>query len=677
MFRLRNGILLLVGGLLFLVFLLFQARTIPAGDSGDLVTAAYLFGVPHPPGYPLYTFLAWLLTKLPVSSIAFRVGLLSSLPHAVTAAMAYAIVYRMTKNTVSALFSVLVLFGNYLFFLYSVTPEVFALFDLFTILIFYLLFLFRESKHIRFFYLTCVIFGLSLAHHQVILFFVPACIYFFWRERKLFARTVSRIGRFRFIGRSCLLILLGLLPYLYVPIAARHVTIINWNRAVDFTGFLRLLTRADYGTFQSGSAYAQLLSERLLEVKAWGRFVVLDLTLVGIVLAVFGAIWLYRRYRTFAITLLLALLFVGPGFFFYAGFPLVNQFMLGTYERFLLPSYTILSLFIGLGFFYALELMKGVSRKLSYRRLQTALFKGTGILFFLYPVLVLSITLSRFSGYAHDMTAQNLGTDVLTTVPDHALVLLSRDTTLFTVQYVRYVLNVRPDTIVLQVNSLGAHDYRQVIADVFPQLILPSSTGNQFFGDFVTQNSKKFPILTNTTMLPIPAGWVSVPYGLLSRLVPSQEAPSASDLKAENGVLWKNYHDPTGGILARQNHLMLSDVLDVYTSARMRYGTVLLKAGEYEGARDEFREAVRLGGDIQIADAYTSLGLTELWLTDCTGALDAFQKAREVTRTQNKEIFLYEAMVYRDCVKDEARARALFDEYERLSDLEKTPLQSL
>ncbi len=46
------------------VFLLsYQSRQIVGGDSGDLITAAYLFGVPHPPGYPLYTFLGWLTTK--------------------------------------------------------------------------------------------------------------------------------------------------------------------------------------------------------------------------------------------------------------------------------------------------------------------------------------------------------------------------------------------------------------------------------------------------------------------------------------------------------------------------------------------------------------------------------------------------------------------------------------
>ena len=37
-------------GVFSFLFLLYQVTGIYAGDSGDLVTAACTFGVPHPPG---------------------------------------------------------------------------------------------------------------------------------------------------------------------------------------------------------------------------------------------------------------------------------------------------------------------------------------------------------------------------------------------------------------------------------------------------------------------------------------------------------------------------------------------------------------------------------------------------------------------------------------------------
>src|SRR3989344_9675839 len=157
------------GLFLWLLFLLFQANGIYGGDTGDLVTAAYLGGVPHPPGYPLYTLLGFLFSKLPFFSGVWRLSLLSSIPHAVTATLVMVLVWKMTGRLVAGIFASLVLVGNYLFFLYSTTAEVFALFDLFLILLTYLIYT-RRNIWVSF------VFGLSLAHHHVILFFVPTLL---------------------------------------------------------------------------------------------------------------------------------------------------------------------------------------------------------------------------------------------------------------------------------------------------------------------------------------------------------------------------------------------------------------------------------------------------------------------------------------------------------------------
>src|SRR3989344_7024253 len=119
-----TGLLPYVWGLfLWFIFLFFQAEGIYGGDSGDLVTAAYLGGIPHPPGYPLYTALGFLLSKLPISTVAWRVGLLSSLAHAATATLVMLGVWRLTGRVIFGVFASLVLAANYLFFLYSTTPE--------------------------------------------------------------------------------------------------------------------------------------------------------------------------------------------------------------------------------------------------------------------------------------------------------------------------------------------------------------------------------------------------------------------------------------------------------------------------------------------------------------------------------------------------------------------------
>src|ERR1700674_2104153 len=45
-------------------FLYYMAPEVTMEDSGELVTGAFNFGVPHPPGYPLWAFLGWVWRHL-------------------------------------------------------------------------------------------------------------------------------------------------------------------------------------------------------------------------------------------------------------------------------------------------------------------------------------------------------------------------------------------------------------------------------------------------------------------------------------------------------------------------------------------------------------------------------------------------------------------------------------
>jgi len=47
-------------------------------DAGELAVGSYYAGVPHPPGYPVWTLYTWLFTHIPHSNIAWRVALSSA-----------------------------------------------------------------------------------------------------------------------------------------------------------------------------------------------------------------------------------------------------------------------------------------------------------------------------------------------------------------------------------------------------------------------------------------------------------------------------------------------------------------------------------------------------------------------------------------------------------------------
>lgn len=63
----------------FAVYVYTLAPNVTLEDSGEFITAAMHFGVPHPPGYPSWTALSWLFaTLIPFGNVAWRVNLVSA-----------------------------------------------------------------------------------------------------------------------------------------------------------------------------------------------------------------------------------------------------------------------------------------------------------------------------------------------------------------------------------------------------------------------------------------------------------------------------------------------------------------------------------------------------------------------------------------------------------------------
>lgn len=652
----------------FIVFLFFQAQGIFAGDSGDLVTAAIEFGVPHPPGYPLYSLLGYLFSLVPIFTPSWRLTLLSSIPHAITVALVYLIVHRLTKSRLSAVFAGVTLLGNYLFFLYSVTPEVFALLDMFLILFLYELFLYKTNPSLRILSVMVLTFGLSLTHHHVILFVLPVLLF-----------SIVSLGlpkKFGVKDAAILLFffLLGLLVYVYVPIAGSTTAIINWDKPTTVARFIQLVTRQDYGSFVSGGVIGKSLTERFISMKAYFSFIVLDFRVIGIALSLVGIFVLRIRDRVLFKTVSMLLFILGPFFFFYASFPIVGRFTLGTYERFLLPSYCIYAVILGIGFDEVVRVVTVFGkRRWSGSSLVGIVFS---VILFLYPLTMASITLYRFMGLSSDKTAENLGKDVLQSAPQDAILLLSQDTLLFITQYVRYGMKVRPDTIVLHASRMTSEDYQEVVKNRFSNLVFPDINSQTYLGDFIKANKKDHRMFSNT-ILGVGTGWYFIPHGLLYEVVTFEELLPVSQLQVVNSELFATYKDPLSGILSRYKHLMLSDVLDVYAWSHINYGKTLVKATAYEKAIVEFSQAVFLDGNSSKKDAYTYLGATYAVTGRCNEALEALLKAKDASFGVQPEQILYESLTYRDCLKDSTKAASLFSEYEKLKRSDDTPLQSL
>lgn len=284
-----------------LVYGLTAARTVTwlhyGADSGDLVTAAYTFGIPHPPGYPLYTLLAALFARLPLSEPAFGVALFSALSAAgavyVLARAGDAVIqplaFAETAKLAALLIPPLAALGfafSPLFWSQAVIPEVYALNLFFVALIVWA----SMSSHPRRISIAALAFGLGAAHHPAILLLLPGA----W-----FALTPTRQD-----WRALLLLCAPLLFYAYLPLAALSNPPVNWGDPVTVERFVWLVTAAQYRPYLFDVNGAEMFSRFAFAARA----LLNQFTIVGAALIVWGALQmaLTRRRIFFALLLMCA-----------------------------------------------------------------------------------------------------------------------------------------------------------------------------------------------------------------------------------------------------------------------------------------------------------------------------------------------------------------------------------
>src|SRR5215468_9215392 len=73
-------------------------------DSGELATGSMYAGIPHPPGYPVWSIYTWLWTALvPVGNMAWRVALAEATASALACALISLLVCRGSSFLMSSL----------------------------------------------------------------------------------------------------------------------------------------------------------------------------------------------------------------------------------------------------------------------------------------------------------------------------------------------------------------------------------------------------------------------------------------------------------------------------------------------------------------------------------------------------------------------------------------------
>lgn len=568
-------------GLLYIVinfiFIKLQSRFIFGGDSAEYSTVARTWGIAHPPGYPLYSFLINIINRVvPFETTPWRITLLSSIPTLIAAYYVYKILsFLRLQKPIAFMVSILYIL-LFPVWQYALIPEVFALHMMFVTVITYLLLQFAKNSSKSVLLYISFLIGLCISNHHIFVLFIPGWIY-------LIKDKLQKIrGDKKLQIQMLLLVMLGASFYLYSIIVSFNNTLLDWENAKTVQGFFQLITRSSYGSFKAYSGSAANIANQLSDMISGLIFILLDFKPLGIIFVCLG-IYVSKRYgKQFSQFLIvsLALHFV---FLFYTNFVLTSSISEGMYERFLIPIYYILVLFLacGLDYFfkrYYLPIVNIIKNSSLKTVAQASYFLFIGV----FVLLIAVQNYKTISFIAHEDAFEQFGKDLVNTVPHGGILTTQGDTTTFTVYYRIYGLQERKDLVFFQLGLMGKPNYISMIQKRYPGLNISSPLKNSAdFEKFIDTNSKRGYYAEHEMSK---GTWR--PYGLLWKYYADNTA-AASDsasLLADNKRFWEQMYVIPELSSEEKNIFHLNSVNEYYLTAYQNYAKLLVFMNKYDEA---------------------------------------------------------------------------------------------
>ncbi len=459
-----------------LVFLVVQAlyvatacRTVGPGDSGELTAVMTTWGVAHAPGYPLLSLIGNIVSAVPFpGEPAFLLNLLSGFFGALAAGVLVLAVTALTGSAPAGIVAGLALGTSRVYWEYALVVEVFSLNSLGATLLFFLLARFMEGLNDRKpvtwpLPAAAVVLSTAITHHLTLaLVGIPVLVTFAALLPGAPKRGLShrRIGNAIALSIACGLT--GLLPLVYLPLAARANPFLNWGNPVDLPGLLHLLKREDFGsgTLMSPWAVATTVLENGLDTSPIGRSHYLRYLSeiprnFGWVLPLLAITGLVRAALRARFVLLLAGV---AAVFFAIFFARVNSpilpLYLGVTERFYILPNTLVALLAGLGAAWLLETLRRAGRA-AMAAAAILLTAGTA-------GVALVVNYAHVDQRTNTFT-RDFGANFLAGIPENAVVLSEGDLYHNAFAYQQACLGRRPDLLFVDLQKLSYPWYVNVL----------------------------------------------------------------------------------------------------------------------------------------------------------------------------------------------------------------------
>jgi hypothetical protein len=469
----------------FILYTSTAYTSISGGDSGELIIAACKQGIAHPPGYPSFTVLYGLVIYLSSYfsiTAAYSSNLLSCFLASLCGYYIYSTVYLLSSsNSWLGVYSSIIYSFSRTVWLYSIQGEVFALNNLLiAVLAYYTSKYFLAAQDYKakdhksplpIAYLGAFICGLCLTNQHTTVFYVFVTILFV--VASLFELALLNLSS---IVRLFLCLLLGLSPYLYIPLRSFSRVMDSWGDQRTVAGFLTHFLREEYGTFQLAASETSEnpgMSSRLIVyfqvTQAELLYITIPLAMIGCIVMLFSS---NRAIRLIQLVFLLSYTLYLLVFHYLANLDLRPLF-LGVQARFWQQLNLYLAIWAAIGLASAVQFLHKAVKAININAL--------------LAISVISISASQIilnynscNHSSNDSFAQQ-GLSMLYSFPKNSIVLLNGDLNNNMVKYFQSCENIRRDLSLLSLQLMSWDWFVPQQSVNYPQVIFP---GNRYHISF-------------------------------------------------------------------------------------------------------------------------------------------------------------------------------------------------
>lgn len=516
-----------VGIIVTALCLLAAYRTFGFIDSGELAASASILGVPHPTGYPLLMILGRIAVLIVPGPEIMALNILASILVGTGAGVLVVVFSRLLAmlqgesegegtaggNVIYAAGAALLTALTSIWWSQGTVFEAYALHAVMLPLVLLAFLRYMEAEeHVpareagrfrvtRAALLFGLVTGLAFSNHMMTILLAPALLFWFFMR---FGFRPSALVR---IGAIVPGFLLGLLPYLYLPIRAAAHPPINWGMPTTFGRFIAHVTgeqfqhlMRDVSVFgkQLGWYFGTLPGEL-----AWG----------GLIVAMIGLYLLLRksgRLAAFSALLFLACLL-------YAG-----TYAIKDIEPYFLTATVAVGIWIAVG------------------------LRWIGVRFGTVAAASLALVLAAISGVVHwsgvnqsdNYMAEDLGRNLLRSLPKGSVLLTTRwDLLNSGVTYLQTVEGMRQDVVLINLNMLHDRVYLSQILERYPELKRGEDV-NKRIRTFVTER-RRYEMMPETRNERA-AGYNNTFYGMVNGMIGASGRPVfvTSEVEGRVGLGW-------------------------------------------------------------------------------------------------------------------------------------------